>query len=160
MELSVIFCDEQEKIKNHIFDAVKLKTVVEECLKSENLDFDCEVGVTFTDNEGIRELNREHRRIDRETDVLSFPMLLDVNDITEFDLNPENGMVYLGDIVISLEKAKEQSQEYGHSFEREVTYLTVHSMMHLFGYDHMDNTEKTVMREHEDAVLLNLGILR
>ena len=160
MKINIVFFDEQEKTKDCGFDEKRIMDIVKACMVSENLEFDCEVGVTFTDNDGIRELNREHRDIDRETDVLSFPMLSDVNDISEFDINPENGLVYLGDIVISLEKAKEQSEEYGHTFQREIAYLTVHSMMHLFGYDHMEDGEKAVMREHEEAVLTELGILR
>ena len=160
MKINIVFCDEQDKIKNCGFDENKMQTIVKSSLVSEKLEFDCEVGVTFTDNEGIRELNCEHRDIDRETDVLSFPMIDDVGSIGEFDINPENGMVYLGDIVISLEKADEQAKDYGHSFEREVSFLIVHSMMHLLGYDHIEEDERAVMREHEEAVLSELGILR
>ena len=142
MGINIVFCDEQDRIKNCGFDENKIQTIVKSCLESEMLEFDCEVGVTFTDNEGIRKLNYEHRDIDKETDVLSFPMIDDVACIGEFDINPENGMVYLGDIVISLEKADEQAKDYGHSFEREVSFLIVHSMMHLLGYDHMEEEEK------------------
>ena len=146
--------------ENFGFDEEKIRSIVSCCLKLESLDFDCEVGVTFTDNEGIRELNREHRGIDKETDVLSFPMVEDVKNITPFDKNPENGNIYLGDIVISVPKAVSQAEEYGHSVEREIAFLTVHSMMHLFGYDHMEDEERAVMRQHEEAVLSELGILR
>ena len=160
MNITIDFYDEQDRISDCGFDEEKIKIITKACLEAEKIGFDCEIGVTFTDNEQIRRLNCEHREIDRETDVLSFPMLSDVNDISELDMNPENGMVYLGDIVISLEKAAEQAEEFGHSFEREVSFLIVHSMMHLVGYDHIEDDERTVMREHEEAVLSNLGILR
>ncbi len=154
MKIEIVFSDEQEKIENCGFDEKKLEEIAECALSSEGYDFDCEIGVTFTDNEGIRELNREHRNIDRETDVLSFPMM------ESFD-NLNHGIdILLGDIVISLEKAAEQAEEYGHSFEREIAFLTVHSMMHLLGYDHMEEDERKIMREHEEAVLSKLGIER
>lgn len=160
MAVIIELYNEQTAIKDCMFDEDKITEIVTACLKSEKLDFDCQVGVTFTDNEGIRELNLRHREIDRETDVLSFPMLDDISSISEVDKNPENGFVYLGDIVISLEKAEAQAEEYGHGFEREVAFLIVHSMMHLVGYDHMEDNQRAVMRQHEEKVLTELGILR
>ncbi len=122
-----------------------------------------EVSVMLTDNENIRELNREHRGIDRATDVLSFPL-------TEFDEDrraiedtvdeSENGEVMLGDIVISLERAAEQAEEYDHSLLREVGFLTVHSMLHLYGYDHMDEDEEREMFSLQEKILEEMGLKR
>ena len=125
-----------------------LRRAILETLAYENVDIKSpEVSMTFTDNEGIRELNRAHRDIDRATDVLSFPMYE-----TE-ELENAIGELALGDIVISLEKANDQAEEYGHSFEREVSFLTVHSMLHLLGYDHLDEgPQKAQMRSREEAI--------
>ncbi|KDR95084.1 probable rRNA maturation factor [Peptoclostridium litorale DSM 5388] len=130
----------------------KLESVMEKCLEYEGWDRDYEVSMVFVDNAQIRELNSDFRNIDRETDVLSFPLVED----GEFQLEEK----LLGDIVISLEKALEQSLEYGHSFEREMAFLVCHSMFHLMGYDH-DNEENTkIMRSKEEDVLGKLGIKR
>ncbi len=115
----------------------------------------CEVDITFVSSRKIRELNRQFRQVDRETDVLSFPL-----GDGDYETDPENGAVSLGDIVISLEKAYDQAREYGHSFEREVGFLTVHSMLHLLGYDHIDEDEGDVMREHEKIILERIGLTR
>lgn len=132
-----------------------LNKVIEKSLEVENITGDIEVSLSFVDNNEIKELNRDFRGKDKETDVLSFPQYEDQELIRQ-----ENNIVVLGDIVISLEKAKEQSVEYGHSFEREVAFLTSHSMFHLLGYDH-DNEENTkLMRRKEEKVLELLGILR
>ena len=123
-------------------------------------DFQCstEISVTFTDNEGIREINREHRDIDSATDVLSFPMMSEDGDC---DINMGNEAIILGDIVISLERAREQAKELGHSYTREVAFLTVHSVLHLLGYDHVANEEdERVMCEKQSAVLDCMGISR
>lgn len=123
----------------------------------ENFPEEAEVDVSFVDNEGIREINREHRDIDKATDVLSFP--LGENGV--YDHNPETGAAQLGDVVLSFEKAQEQAKEFGHSLEREVAYLTVHSMLHLLGYDHVNGgKEAMIMREHEEAVMAAVGLLR
>ena len=120
-------------------------------------------------NEEIREINNDTRNIDRETDVLSFPMLeyeenkvfKDIYLDYEFDATYKDGdNLVLGDIVLSLEKALEQSKEYNHSFKRECSYLVVHSVLHLLGYDHMNEEEKTIMRKREEEILSKLDIRR
>lgn len=161
MKLKVLFEENYEE--NH--SAMELiERALEQGARLEQLPFEAEVSVSFTDNEGIREINREQRGIDRATDVLSFPML-DLAPgkqpiIGPEDLDPETGRVYLGDIVISLERAAEQAREFGHSIERETAFLAVHSLMHLLGYDHMTEEEKRLMRTHEEAVLSALSLTR
>ena len=114
--------------------------------------------VTFTDNDGIREINKEYRDIDKETDVLSFPM---TDEGEEFTVNPETGCKMLGDIVISVEKALAQAEEYGHGFKREIAFLTVHSMLHLLGYDHeKSEEEEKEMFGKQEIVLEALGLGR
>lgn len=132
-----------------------LNRVVEKSLEVENIVGDIEVSLSFVDNNEIKELNRNFRDKDKETDVLSFPQY----ENKEFILQ-ENNIVVLGDIVISLEKAKEQAKEYGHSFEREVAFLTSHSMFHLLGYDHDTEENTKLMRSKEERVLELLDIIR
>ena len=123
----------------------------------------CEVDVLFTDDEGIHQINLEQREVDRPTDVLSFPMfdLRPGENPTEEDADPGTGLVPLGDMVLSLERAKAQGEEFGHGTRREVAYLAVHSVLHLLGYDHMDEGPmKAQMREREEAILSQLGIGR
>ena len=116
-----------------------------------------EVVVTFVDDAEIKKLNNEFRSIDKSTDVLSFPL----GEGGEYDLNPETGAYSLGDVVISVEHAVAQSEEYGHSFERELAYLTVHSMLHLLGYDHINGGEEAaLMRKTEEEVMTVLGLTR
>lgn len=116
-----------------------------------------EVSISFIDNKQIRELNKEYRNKDIDTDVLSFPLGKD----GKFDVNPENDTKMLGDIVLSLEKAVSQAASYGHSLQREVAFLTVHSMLHLLGYDHeQGGIEALKMRELEEAILEKLGLSR
>lgn len=142
------------------------KTVKDVCnavLEMEECDFNAEISLTLVDNEAIREINREQRDIDRATDVLSFPMLeFDENgDCLDAEYEMDGDMVVLGDIVISMERAREQSQEYGHSFRREIAFLTAHSMLHLLGYDHVDDPiGEKIMFEKQDKVLNGLGITR
>ena len=138
-----------------------VKSVAEAVLEYENIDEKCEVNVMFADNEKIREINREQRNIDSATDVLSFPLLDAKNgEITVSDEDFYEGYLTLGDIVISLERAKEQAEEYGHSFEREVGFLTCHSMLHLLGYDHIDEADRVIMRPKEEEILKNLKLTR
>ncbi len=131
------------------------RRAVKAALEYEKVGFVPEVSVTFTDNEGIRELNAAHRNIDRPTDVLSFPLFekKELADASDGDA--------LGDIVISLEKAREQANEYGHSFEREVAFLTVHSMLHLLGYDHeISEADEKEMFFRQEEILKTMGLLR
>ena len=106
------------------------------------------------EGEEIRNLNREYRDTDKVTDVLSFPQFDDLNEIPEF------GEICLGDVVICKDRALEQAEEFGHSFEREIIYLFTHSILHLLGYDHMEEDEKKEMRQREEEVMAHLGILR
>ena len=116
-----------------------------------------EVVVTFVDDAEIKKLNNEFRSIDKSTDVLSFPL----GEDGEYDLNPETGAYSLGDVVISVEHAVAQSEEYGHSFERELSYLTVHSVLHLLGFDHVNGgDEAALMRKTEEEVMTVLGLTR
>lgn len=115
----------------------------------------CEISVTFVDMEEIHALNKEYRDVDRPTDVLSFPQFYDLEDEI-----PEVGEICLGDVVICKDKAAEQAEEFGHSFEREIIYLFVHSVLHLLGYDHMEEDEKACMRAREEQIMEHLGVLR
>lgn len=137
--------------------------VIRAALAAEGVDVPCEVNVLVTDDAGIHEINLDMRGVDRPTDVLSFPMF----DLTpgekpaQEDADPATGLVPLGDMVISLERAQAQAAEFGHSVQREVCYLTVHSALHLLGYDHLDEGEmKAQMRGREEAILSDLGITR
>ncbi|MCX7950449.1 MAG: rRNA maturation RNase YbeY [Clostridiales bacterium] len=145
-----------------------IEKTIDESLKFEKFNLNYEISVVLTDNEEIRQINKLYRGIDRDTDVLSFPMLEydegyeEDGDIeVDFeDLNPETGGVVLGDIVVSLEKARQQAEEYGHSFERELSFLIVHSVLHLLGYDHENDSDRAIMREKEENILSNLGQTR
>jgi len=142
--------------------------VVEKALDMENCPYEVELNVILTDNEEIKEINKIHREIDAATDVLSFPMIdytvpADFSGLEEEEqdyFNPETGELLLGDIIISVDKVIEQAAEYGHLEERELAFLTAHSMMHLFGYDHMEEEERIVMEEKQNNVLEELKILR
>ena len=128
-----------------------LRRAVTETLAYEGIDEDCEVSITFTDNEGIRELNKTYRNIDRATDVLSFPQI-------NYDDGEEAGGM-LGDIVLSLERAREQAEEFGHSFERECAFLCVHSVLHLLGYDHeLSDEDDADMRKRQRDVMDIMGL--
>ena len=140
-----------------------IQTVCQKVMESEECDFDAQISLTLTDNENIRQINNEHRGIDKPTDVLSFPMLeFDENgDIIENEFEYDEDMIMLGDIVISMERAREQAIEFGHSFTREIAFLTAHSMLHLLGYDHVDDEEgERIMCQKQEAVLSGLGITR
>ena len=159
----------QEKIEANEELVENLKRTIEFVLKEEEVNVPCEVSLVFVDNEEIREINNETRRIDKETDVLSFPMLdfikghvfKDDYKNYEFDETYMDGEeLVLGDIVLSLEKALEQSKEFNHSFYREASYLVIHSVLHLLGYDHMEEDEKKLMRGREEYILNKLNILR
>lgn len=202
--MNVLITNEQDKIPADQDIEELVKSAVAASLEYMGVDRDAEISVLFTDNENIRELNREHRGIDRATDVLSFPMyefdqdgemideygLCDEDNIDDeigaddssdknelsyesgeydaydvYDENEEYGDLFedelcLGDIVISLERAAKQAKEYGHSFQREVAFLTVHSMLHLLGYDHMTPEDEKEMFGHQKKIMEKLGISR
>ena len=134
-----------------------IRKCIQETLRAEGISASCEINVLVTNDAGIQTINRESRHIDRPTDVLSFPMFqLEAGnpptDWSEYE-DPETGLVPLGDMCISLERATAQAQEFGHSVRREVGYLTIHSMLHLLGYDHLDEGEqKRRMRAREEAI--------
>ena len=137
-----------------------IKNVVKTVLELENIKHDVDVFIMLTDNDEIHEINKEQRNVDRPTDVLSFPMFERDEIVSLKEAKTDDIPEILGDIVISVPKVIEQAEEYGHSYERELAYLTAHGMLHLLGYDHMIEEEKKVMREHEEAVMNKLGIVR
>ena len=140
-----------------------IRKIIRTALASEGVDFPCEVDVLLTDDEAIHRINREMRQVDRSTDVLSFPEFdLHPGQLpTEEDADPGTGLVPLGDMVISMEHVAAQAKEYGHSTRRELAYLVVHSVLHLLGYDHLDEgPQKKQMRAREEAILAELGISR
>ena len=142
--------------------------VVAFTIDHEGFPYEAEVNLTLTDNDGIHAINKEYRDIDAPTDVLSFPMLSyeQAGDFSaleedyEDNFNPDTGEIMLGDIVISVDRVREQAAAYGHSERREFAFLIVHSMLHLFGYDHMEADEAAVMEEHQRKILDALGITR
>lgn len=144
------------------------KQVIEAVLKSEDCPFDATVNLLITDNEGIREYNRQYREIDKETDVLSFPNLDfdapgDFSKVADHKVDyfdPESGELILGDVIVSADKVIEQAENYGHDQKREFAFLVAHSLLHLCGYDHMAEDERVVMEEKQEAVLQGLGITR
>lgn len=148
---------------------INLENVIKFALKEEEVDFDTEISVTLVANEEIRDINNRTRNIDKATDVLSFPMIeyeegkvfKELYDKDSFDDSYFDGEdLILGDIVLSLDKCQEQSVEYGHTFHRESAYLVVHSVLHLLGYDHMNEEDKAKMRKREEEILNKLNITR
>lgn len=140
-----------------------LNRVIPAALEAEGVDVPCEVNVLLTGDEGIHAVNREMRQVDAPTDVLSFPMfdLKPGDKPSADDADPATGLVPLGDMCISLERARAQAGEFGHSVERETAYLAVHSVLHLLGYDHLDEGPmKAQMRAREEAILSALGLER
>lgn len=138
-----------------------IETVIKECFKVENLlDSKLYVSITLTNPENIRKFNKQYRNIDKETDVLSFPMF-EKSELNKKIKNSDfKNMDILGDMVISIPRVKEQAKEYEHSFERELSYMVVHSFYHLMGYDHIKEEDKAKMRPKEEFVLNNLKIHR
>ena len=153
-KVRVTIADRQKKVRIPSGLRMLIRRACIAVLREEKFQGDAEVSVTFVDNDQIRRLNAKFRDKDSATDVLSFPM----GENGEYDLNPSTGAKLLGDVVLSMEKAAEQAQEYEHSFEREVCYLTVHSMLHLLGYAHMNSEEKAVMRMKEETVMSQIGL--
>lgn len=144
---------------------IHLHRCIGAALEAEGVHVPCEINVLVTDDAGIRQINRATRQIDRETDVLSFPMFRFTagsfpTDVSE-DLDPQTGLLPLGDMAISLERAKDQARRFGNSLKREVGYLTIHSVLHLLGYDHLDEGEmKRQMRTREEIIASSLGLTR
>lgn len=155
VKVNIVNKQKKEKIPTGIRMLIRRACVA--VLKMEQFHENAEVEVSFVDDEEIHKLNRDFRNIDRSTDVLSFP--LGENGV--YDKNPATGACMLGDIVISVEHAKEQAERYGHTFQREMAFLTVHSMLHLLGYDHVNGgIEAETMREKEEEVLQQLNLTR
>ena len=133
-----------------------IEKVISESLKYEGISNNAEISVTIVDNEEIRKINNKFRNIDKATDVLSFPLI----DFNVESLPEDNSKIYLGDIIISIERAEEQAEEYGHSLDREIGFLTAHSMLHLLGYDHMIQEEEKIMFKKQEDILKNLRLRR
>ena len=155
MRTKIYFENNQEKEVISYRLKMLIRRSVEAALAYEEIDDDCQVSVTFVDNEEIREINRKFRNIDRATDVLSFPLF----DEDGMDAHVEELDCMLGDIVLSLERAREQAAEFGHSFAREVAFLTVHSVLHLLGYDHeLSDEDDADMRKRQTEIVENMGL--
>ncbi len=158
---------EAEKKLGVDYDSI-IRQVVEEALDYEGCPYEAEVSVLLTGNDQIQELNREYREIDRPTDVLSFPMIefQHPSDFSRVEeefcdcFNPETGELLLGDIILSVDKIEEQAAAYGHSRERELAFLVAHSMLHLCGYDHMEEDERIVMEKKQEEILQRRGYVR
>lgn len=156
MRIKIYWSNEQNKTRVNIGLKLLIRRAITAALKCEDWDQPSTVSVTFTDNEGIREKNCEFRGIDAPTDVLSFPMY----DMQNGDTPDPDTAAELGDIVLSLERAWEQSREFGHSYERECAFLTVHSVLHLLGYDHMEPDEEEEMRARQRIIMKKIGLER
>ena len=137
-KIKVVITNKQKAVKIPTGIRMLVRRCCNAVLKLENFEGPAEISVTFTDNAGIRELNKQYRGV--------------------YDIDMETGAKILGDVVISMEKARDQAERFGHSFQREVGYLTAHSVLHLLGYDHIDNLEKVRMREKEELVMEQLGL--
>lgn len=153
-KIRVIITNKQKTVKIPTGLRMLVRRTCNAVLRMEKFEGSAEVSVTFTDNQGIKQLNAQYRDKDVETDVLSFPM----GENGVYDKNPETDAYVLGDVVISMEKATEQADMFGHSLQREVGYLTAHSVLHLLGYDHMEPMDRVRMREKEELVMEQLGL--
>ena len=157
-KLKVYVKNNQTEVKVPVGIRLLIRRCCQAVLTTEKFGRDAEVSVSFVSNNEIKNLNKIYRNKDSVTDVLSFPLTSEDGTV---ELNPETGAVQLGDVVISLEAAEKQAQNFGHSLEREVGFLTVHSMLHLLGYDHeTSQLDQRIMREKEESVLEKLGISR
>ena len=146
-----------------------IRKVIDYALKEEGVNIPYEISIIYVDNKTIKNINNDTRKIDKVTDVLSFPMLdypkgqvyKDIYKDQSFHVvDLDDGYLVLGDIVLSLERAKEQCEEYGHSYLRETCYLVIHSVLHILGYDHMEEDEKAIMRKREENILSEFSIVR
>ena len=153
-KIRVVITNKQKTVKIPTGIRMLVRRCCNAVLQMEKFEGPAEISVTFTDNKGIKELNKQYRNKDIETDVLSFPM----GENGVYDTDMETGAKILGDVVISMEKARDQAELFGHSLQREVGYLTAHSVLHLLGYDHMENLEKVRMREKEELIMEQLGL--
>ena len=148
-----IIYDSEFELEQALLDKMEEGAIL--CVQEENIDPELvEISLTLVDAEEIQMLNRDYRNVDKVTDVLSFPQFDDLNEL------PEDEEILLGDVVICRQQAEAQAEEYGHSVEREMVYLFVHSVCHLLGYDHMDDEEKAEMRAKEEAVMERIQVTR
>ncbi len=153
-KIKVVITNQQKKVKIPTGMRMLVRRCCNAVLKLEKFEGSAEISVTFVDNEEIHKLNLQYRNIDSATDVLSFPL----GEDGKYDLDPSTGAKMLGDVVISVEKAVDQANLYGHSLQREIGYLTAHSVLHLLGYDHETGLERVHMREKEELVMEQLGL--
>lgn len=158
--MKIFIQNQQDKvdIDQHISRIIEESIVntIKSFLEEENF----EISVLIVDNSFIKELNRNYRNVNKETDVLSFPIFEFKNGKLLEDIVIMEDEIPLGDIVISIEKAAQQAKEFGHSLEREIAYLTVHSVLHLLGFDHIEEDDRKVMREYEEQILQSMGLTR
>ena len=163
-----ILLEEETEVSFDFDHKTLANEVIEAACDAENCPYEAEVNLTLVDNYSIHEINREYRQIDRPTDVLSFPMqtydapadFSHAEDCVEDNFNPDTGELLLGDIILSVDKVKEQAAAYGHSEKREFAFLILHSMLHLFGYDHETEQEREAMEARQRSILDDLGIMR
>ena len=155
-KLMIYFLNDQELFEISYKQKILIRRAIEATLDYESFKNNAEISITFTDNKGIQKLNRDFRGLDRPTDVLSFPL----TDYEAIDTPLADELCgSLGDVVLSLERAREQAEEYGHSLDREIAFLTVHSMLHLLGYDHETGEEDELdMRHRQSEILKNIGL--
>ena len=153
-KIRVVTTNKQKKVKIPTGMRMLVRRCCNAVLKLEQFEGSAEMSVTFVDNEEIHKLNLQYRNIDSATDVLSFPL----GENGKYDVDPTTGAKMLGDVVISMEKAVDQAELYGHSLQREVGYLTAHSVLHLLGYDHETGLDRVHMREKEELVMEQLGL--
>ena len=148
-----IFYDSDFELEAELLQKMEAGAVI--CVDQEGIDSErVEISLTLVDADEIQQLNRDYRNVDKVTDVLSFPQYDDLNDL------PEDGEIMLGDVIICRQRAEEQAEEFGHSVEREMVYLFVHSVCHLLGYDHMEDDEKAEMRAKEESVMEQINVTR
>ena len=163
-----ILLEEETEVSFDFDHKTLANEVIEAACDAENCPYEAEVNLTLVDNDSIHEINREYRQIDRPTDVLSFPMqtydapadFSHAEDCVEDNFNPDTGELLLGDIILSVDKVKEQAAAYGHSEKREFAFLILHSMLHLFGYDHETEQEREAREARQRSILDDLGIMR
>ena len=163
-----ILLEEETEVSFDFDHKTLANEVIEAACDAENCPYEAEINLTLVDNDSIHEINREYRQIDRPTDVLSFPMqtydapadFSHAEDCVEDNFNPDTGELLLGDIILSVDKVKEQAAAYGHSEKREFAFLILHSMLHLFGYDHETEQEREAMEARQRSILDDLGIMR